>query len=224
MVVGIVEARDRGGAHRGLGGQHHIAGCRGGAGRQFKSRGDGVLGHLERQTVAHGSLGVEAHSEQQGRPGDLGSDRAVQHPGGTPAGMDAELLKARVEHRMRPGDAHVGGQGEVHPGPDGGAVDRGDGGKRAASDGHEARIKAFQSFGGRRTQRREVGAGAEGLARAGDDYGMDAGVGFGALYRVAQQFRGDLGDRVAPIRVVDRDHRDSVGHLVQDRISHKVRG
>ena len=59
--------------------------------------GDRVVGDLERQAVPHRRLCVEPHPEQQGCPGDLRPDRPLQHPRGTAAGMDAELLESRVE-------------------------------------------------------------------------------------------------------------------------------
>ena len=84
------------------------------------------VGDRQGQTVAHRGLGVETHSEQQCRSGHLGSDRAMQHPGGTPAGMNAQLLKAGVEQRVRAGDADIGGQCQVHARAHRCAVDRGD--------------------------------------------------------------------------------------------------
>lgn len=211
--------RGEGGTHGRLGRQHHLARCGRGTGGQLQGRGDGIVGHLQGQAVRDGGLGVEAHPEQQGGPGGLRPHAALQHPGGAAAGMDAELLKARVEIGVRTGDADVGGQREVESGADGGPVDRGDGGQRAVADRHEAVVDAQQALLGGRPERAEVGAGAEGLAGAGDDQRVHAGVGLGLLDRGAQLRRHRVGDRVAPVGIVDGDQRDAVG----DGVKHQLR-
>ena len=45
------------------------------------------------------------------------------------AGMDAQFLKAGIEHRARPGDSDIGGQCQVHARAHRRAVDRRDGGQ-----------------------------------------------------------------------------------------------
>ena len=113
-------------------------GARGRPGGEFARGGDRIVGDLERQPVAHRGLGVEAHAEQQRRARHLRADGALQHPRRAAAGMDAQLLEPRIEERRRTGDAHVGGQREVQPGADGGAVDRRDRRQRAVGDREEA--------------------------------------------------------------------------------------
>ncbi len=67
--------------------------------------------------MAHRGLGVEAHAEQQGRAGDLRAHRALQHPGGASARVQAQLLESRIEQGGGPGDAHVGRQPTAAPLP-----------------------------------------------------------------------------------------------------------
>jgi hypothetical protein len=138
--------------------------------------------------------------------------------------MDPEFLEARVEQRMRPGDADVGSQGQVHPGADGGTVDRRNRRKRAATDGHEPRINPFQTLSGCRAQRREVRTRAERLTGAGDDNRVHTWICLRAAHGFPELLRHRVGDRVAPVRVIDGDHGDSIDYLVQHQISHGFRG
>ena len=184
-----------------------------GSGGQVLCGGDGVVGDLERQPVSHGGLGVEAHTEQQRGPRHLRADGALQHPRGTTAGVDAELLEARVEKRCGTRDAHVGGQCEVESGADRGAVDGRDRGQRAVGHGEEAVVDRPQAVLGCLAERGQVGARAECLARAGDDEGVHVGVRLGRIDRRAQPGRDLSGDGVAALGVVDGDECDVVFDL-----------
>ena len=127
--------------------------------------------------------------------------------------MDAELLEARVEQRCGAGDAHIGGQREVEPGADRGAVDGRDRGERAVGHREEAVIDRPQTVLGRLAERGQVGAGAECLARPGDDEGVHVGVRLGRIDRRAQPGRDLGGDGVAALGVVDGDECDVVFDL-----------
>ena len=153
----------------------------------------------------------------------LNADGALQHPGRTAAGMDAELLEARVEQRRGTGDPHIGGQREVQPGADGGAVDGRDRRQRAVGDGEEAVVDRPQPVLGRLAERGQVGACAERLACAGDDEGMHVGVRLGGIDGCAQPGRDLGGDGVAAVGIVDGDQCDVVFDLYKDAIGHRFR-
>ena len=72
----------------------------------------------------------------------------------------------------------------------------------------------------RRTQRRQVGAGAEGLARPGDDDGMHPRIALGPGHRLLQLLGHGVGDGVAPVGVVDRDDGDTLADAVENQITH----
>ncbi len=131
--------------------------------------------------------------------------------------MNPQFLKAGVEHRVWPGDAHVGGQGQVQARADGRAVDGGDRGQRAFSDGHESVVEPQQALFGGTAQRAEIGSGAERFTRTGDDDGVHVGVGLGPFHGGAQLRRHLTGDRVAPIGIVDGDQRDMIVDTEQDQ-------
>ena len=101
---------------------------------------------LQGKPVAHGRLGIKAHPEQQGRPGHLWTDRALEHPGGSAAGVDAQFLEARIEQRPRSCDTDVGGQSQIETRADSRPVDRGDRRQAAAPHRHETGIDAFEAF------------------------------------------------------------------------------
>ena len=126
-----------------------------------------------------------------------------------------ELLESRVEKRCRTGDPHVGGQRQVQSGADGRAVDGRDRRQRTVGDREEAVVDAAQALLGRGTERGEIGAGAERLARTGHDHCVHLGVGFRGVDRRAQGSRDLRGDRVAALGVVDGDEGDVVVDLDQ---------
>ena len=114
---------------------------------------------------------------------------------------------------MRPGDPHIGGQGQVQARTHGGAVDRGDRRQRAATHGHESGVDPLQpSRGG---AQRQVRTRAERLARPADDDGVDVGIDSARL--TASRSRSDISavTAFAPVRVVDGDERDSVADVVE---------
>jgi len=92
--------------------------------------------------------------------------------------------------RAGPGDSHVGGQRQVQSRADCRAVDRCDGGQRAATHGHESVVEPLQPgfcpYAARIAQRAQVGAGAKRFARPGDDHGMHVGIGLGLLLESRQ--------------------------------------
>ena len=104
---------------------------------QFQSRRHRVVGDAERQAMLHSGFGVEAHAEQQGSPRHLRSDPTLQHPRRPAARVDSELLKTAVEQCVWACDPNIGGQRQIQPRADGGAVDGSDRGQRAFADGHE---------------------------------------------------------------------------------------
>lgn len=220
VLIEVDGARVGGGAHRGLGVEDDLARRAGRSRGQGEGGGDRILGHLEGQAVPHRGLGVEAHAEQQPSAGGLRTDGALQHPRRATAGMDAELLEARIENRCRTGDSDVGGQGEVESGADGGAVDRGDRRQRALGDGEEPVVDHAQTVLGGGAEGGEVGTGAERLSGAGHDDGVDAGIGLGGLDRGTQCGRTLGRHGVAAVGVVDGDEGDAVGDLRQNGIGH----
>ena len=164
--------------------------------------------------MLHGGFGVEAHAEQQRRPGNLGARGALEHPGRAPARMQSEFLETSIENSGRSRDSDIGGHRQIEPRADCRAIDRGNSGEFAVAHGHEAVVQLFQprlrSRAARCTQRAEVGACAERLARPGDYDGVHLWVGLGLFDSGAQQRRHLSSHRVAPVGVVDGDERDAV--------------
>lgn len=138
--------------------------------------------------------------------------------------MDTEFLKPGVEHRMRPGDADIGGQCQVHARAHRGTVDRRDGRQSAASHRHEPGVDPLQSVTCRGPQGRKVGSRAERLTGTGHHDGVNAGVGLGPLHGIAQLLGHGVGDGVAALRIVDGDHRDAIDNFEKNQISHGHRG
>jgi len=137
----------------------------------------------------------------------LRADDAAQHPRVTAAGMDADLQEAGVESGSAGGKAQVAPEREVHTGADGRAVDRGDGGQRAAGDAQEPFVDGAEALLGGLGQVAEVGARAEGGRSTGDHHGAHRRIGLDAVHR-----RHDLGhqrgrERVALGGVVQRERR-----------------
>ncbi len=223
MLVAVDRSRVGGRPHGGLGGEDDLAGCGSGPRGQFLGRRDGIIGDLEREPVSHGGVGVEAHAEQQRRPGRLHTDGALQHPRRTPTGMDAEFLETRIEQRSGPGDAHIGGEREVESRADGGAVDGRDRRERAVGHREEAVVDRAEPVLGRLAERRQVRARAERLARPGDDERVHVGVRLGLVDGCAQGRRDLGGDGVATLGIVDGDERDVVLDLDEDSIGHRLR-
>ena len=100
------------------------------------------------------------------------------------------------------------------PAPTAGAVDRGDGRQRRAADPQEALVDVRQARPGATTPRwRQVGAGAEALALAGDDDRADRVVGLDGV-EGGDDLVDHLGvEGVAAVGVVERDGGDAVGDL-----------
>jgi hypothetical protein len=122
----------------------------------------------------------------------------------------SQFLETGIEQRVRPGDAHVGRQRQVQASADSRAVDGGDRGQRALSDGHEAVVEPQQSLFGRIAQRAEIGTGAKRFTGTGDDDGVHIGVGLGPFHGGTQLRRHLTGDGVASVGVVDRDQCDVI--------------
>jgi hypothetical protein len=126
------------------------------------------------------------------------------------SGVEAEVDEAGVELGTARREADVAHEGEVHARADGSAVDRGDGRQRRAAHAQEALVDRPEALALGLAEVAEVGARAERGRRAGDDDRPDPVVGLQAVERLD-----DVGDelvvqRVAALRVVQRDDRDAL--------------
>src|ERR1700746_2620016 len=81
-----------------------------------------------------------------------------------------------------------------------------------------AMVSPAQPVLGGGAERAEIGAGAECLARTGDDHGMHVRIVLRVLDREAQSGGNFLGDRVAPVGVVNGDKGDTTVDLKQHTI------
>ena len=215
----LVVGRDRGHGAEGLLHLHHqVPGGGRGPGGQ-------LVGGAQQLVVLHaaphqpGPLGlgpVEDLAEEEGGGGRLGPGDAVEHPGVAAAGVEAQLQEAGVEAGPTGGQAHVAGQGQVHARAHRGAVHRGDGGQRAARHAQEPLVDRQQALALRGAQVRQVGAGAEGPALAGDDDGAHALVGLHGLDRGDEVVAEGAAQGVAPVGVVEGEEGDAVGDVGAD--------
>jgi hypothetical protein len=136
-------------------------------------------------------------------------------------GADAEGEEPGVEPGAGAGHDHVAGQGEVHPRPHGRAVHRRHRQQRRASHPQEPFVDVAQPGLARLAQLAEVGTGAEGAARSRhhDRPGVP-----GCLEFVERPHHGldeIVGQRIAPLGVVEANHGDAVtGELHIDRSRH----
>ena len=64
-------------AHRRLGRDHHTPGCIGRATTQFTGRSDRILGNVDHQAMPQGCFGIELHTEQERRTGNLWTDSTL---------------------------------------------------------------------------------------------------------------------------------------------------
>ena len=144
----------------------------------------------------------------------LGAGDALEHPGVAAAGVDAEVQEAGVEAGRRTGQSEVADERQVHAGADGGTVDGGDRGQRAATDPHEALVDGEQALlRPLLAQVAQIRARAERRRRAGDDHGTDRRVGLDRVEGGEQLLVEVQVERVAPLGVVEGDGGDAVGQL-----------
>ena len=121
----------------------------------------------------------------------------------------------------------------VTPTPTGGAVDRPDDRLRAVEDPqrhHAAAVAGHADLGldvtaapGERVATAaEVGARAERpLPRTGDDHGSHGVVGVDLIERIDHLVHHRAGERVHPLRSMQRDRRHRIGHVIQNlRVLH----
>ena len=146
------------------------------------------------------------------RPGD-----APKHPRVAAARVQPELQEPGVELGPAGGEAHVAPERQVHPGADGRAVDGGQRRQRAAGDAQEPLVDVAEARAVGRPQVAEVGAGAEGRRRPGDDERADRLVTLDLVHR-----RRDVGDHrggegVALLGVIERQGGDAVTDVGADQ-------
>ncbi len=130
---------------------------------------------------------------------------------------DAELRRGDGEDGRGRGEAEIVGEGEAAAAADAEALDRRDGRLRQMHDRigavvDDAIVGVARLAGvARRRELGDVGAGAEMLARAGEDDGADRVVGGEGLIELVQRMPHLELHGVAPLRPVDRHRRDIVG-------------
>ena len=123
------------------------------------------------------------------------------------------LATGTANRAVGPDDAHVAGDGELHPEAHAGALDRGDGRHRGGGEVFEHLGEA----GGERDvlELGEVGAGAEVALGAGEHDGAGV-VGQGADHGAVEVLEGLEVQGVAAVGAVDGDGGDPVGGLEVD--------
>ena len=123
---------------------------------------------------------VEHLAEHDRRHRRLRSGDAPEHPRVPAPGMQPELQEPGVEAGPPSSEADVTAEREVHPCPDGRAIDRGERGQRAAGDPQEPLVDVAEARSVGRRQVAEVGAGAERRRGARHDERPDRFVHFDA--------------------------------------------
>ncbi len=169
------------------------------------------------ETDPLGFCTVEHLAEHDGRHRRLRSGDAPEHPRVTATGVQADLQETGVELGTAGRDPNVAPEGEVHAGADGRAVDRRQCGQRAAGDPQETLVDGAEAVAVGRSEVAEVRTGTERWGRSGHDQGADRLVGLDHVHR-----GDDLGDhrgreRVALVRVVERERGHAVGDVGEDQ-------
>ena len=173
----------------------------------------GVGDALPGQAGGRGPLTVEPLAEEVHRRGGLGADGPVEQPGVATAGVDPDAQEPGVEARAGAGDAHVAREREVEAGAHRGPVHRGDRGQPALEDAQEpgvdlAHVVRVLALGAERRERGDVRARAERGRRARDHERADGVVGLELGDGRGERVDHLLAQRVAPLRVVEGEHRD----------------
>jgi hypothetical protein len=157
-----------------------------------------------------GSGGRDELAQQDEFLGPVHPDQARQDPGAAEVHGQRPFHEDLAELCPVGGDDEVAGQGEVHASADGRTVHGGDRGHRdavqgqacLADDPHVVEVAAAVAVG------REVGAGAEGPASAGDHYCAVA-AGVHVAQEVTEHLPAPRGHRVPASGAVEGDRHDS---------------
>ena len=111
---------------------------------------------------------------------------------------------------------HVAAERQVHPCSDSRAVDGGERRQRTAGDAQEPFVDRAQAVARRLGEVAEIGAGAERRWRAGHHDGADAVVGLERFHRGDDLRHHRGGERVAFVRIVERERADAVSDVGED--------
>jgi hypothetical protein len=169
------------------------------------------------EAAAQRAVGVDGVAADQDRLGGAGAAQRGQTADGPRVHREAEARRGDREGRRGRRDAQVTGDRELRARADRRTVDGGKHRHARLGDGGEHRVKRVPErlvVGGA-----QVGAGAEGRARAGDDDGTGA---FGGLlaHRLAQRVAVRRVQGVAALMAVDLDDGDvAVAALADHDIS-----
>ena len=157
--------------------------------------------------------GVERIPGENGLHRLLRADQPRQPLGAAAARQQADLDLRQTDGGAGRGDAVVAGQRQFEAAAERRAVDRGDDGLGAAFDQFASGLFRLLVGIRRLAEIADVGTGDERPALAGDDDGLDSVVGE-CRFQMLRQIETHAGTHRVDRRIVDRQERGAVAHLV----------